>query len=272
MPLIVPDSAFLLRNDGMAGQSPLKAKPLRNPGDSVDEEIRRCIDDHFLEAVFFAAGFCILALMEWIGYLTRIPRQPIALTCAALVAIAFATWRFVETRRRVEQLRLGRDGERCVGQFLERLRASGSQVFHDIPADGFNLDHVVISPHGIYAVETKTFSKPWPKATIAVEGDSLKVAGRVPERNPIEQAAAAARWLANRLEDSTGKRFPVRGVVVFPGWFIEQSSARGPVWVLEPKMLPGFIEQEPTSVAPADVALTSFHLSRYVRSETEKAA
>lgn len=64
----------------------------------------------------------------------------------------------------------------------------------------------------------------------------------------------------------------MRGVVVFPGWFIEQSSARGPVWVLEPKMLPGFIEQEPTSVAPADVALTSFHLSRYVRAETEKAA
>ena len=36
----------------------------------------------------------------------------------------------------------------CVGQFLERLRASGGQVLHDIPVDGFNLDHVGISLTG----------------------------------------------------------------------------------------------------------------------------
>lgn len=36
----------------MAGQSPLRAKPLRNPGDSVDEEIRYCIDDRFMGVVF----------------------------------------------------------------------------------------------------------------------------------------------------------------------------------------------------------------------------
>jgi hypothetical protein len=36
--------------------------------------------------------------------------------------------------------------------------------------------------------------------------------------------------------------------------------------------LPGFIEQEPISVAPADVALAAFHLSRYVRAAVEKAA
>jgi hypothetical protein len=32
-------------------------------------------------------------------------------------------------------------------------------------------------------------------------------------------------------------------------------------------MLPGFIEQEPVTVAPADVVQAAFHLSRYVRSE-----
>jgi hypothetical protein len=30
-------------------------------------------------------------------------------------------------------------------------------------------------------------------------------------------------------------------------------------------MLPGFIEQEPATIAPADVALAAFHLSQYVR-------
>jgi hypothetical protein len=35
-------------------------------------------------------------------------------------------------------------------------------------------------------------------------------------------------------------------------------------------MLPGFIEQEAATVEPADVALASYHLSRYVRAEIEK--
>jgi hypothetical protein len=255
----------------MPSQSPLKAKPLRNPGDSVDEEIRRWTDDRAIEPLWFAGGFFLIAAMEWFGYLTHSPRRPLLFTAVALIAIGFAAWRVRVILGKVKQLKLGRDGERCVGQFLERLRDGGGQVLHDIPGEGFNLDHVVISPHGLYVVETKTVSKPSPKATITVEGDSLRVAGRIPDRNPIEQVTAAARWLERLLENSTGKRFPVRGVVVYPGWFVEQRSSRGPVWVLEPKMLPGFIEQEAATVEPADVALASYHLSRYVRAEIEKA-
>jgi hypothetical protein len=262
----------LVKAKNMAGQSPLKAKPLRNPGDSVDKEIQRLLDDKVLEAFFFASSFSLIAIMEWFGYLTHSPRRPVLLSCIALVACAGAAWRIWQLRKRLRQLKLGRDGERCVGQFLERLREGGGQVFHDIPAEKFNLDHVIICAHGIYAVETKTFSKPSPRAAITVMGDSLLIAGRRPDRNPIEQAAAIARWLAELLEATTGKRFAVRGVVAFPGWFVEQAAPRGPVWVLEPKALPAFIEKEPAVLSSADVALAAFHLSRYIRSEVEHAA
>jgi len=90
-----------------------------------------------------------------------------------------------------------------------------------LPGDGFNLDHVVISTHGICAVETKTRTKPSPRARVVVDGDSLTVAGYTPDRNPIAQAASAASWLERRLQESTGKRFFVRGVVVFPQWYVE---------------------------------------------------
>jgi hypothetical protein len=79
-------------------------------------------------------------------------------------------------------------------------------VFHDIPCTGFNIDHVVICQHGVFAIETKTLSKPWPRATIVVEGDSLRVAGQVPDRDPIEQISGAARRLESLLEESTGKK------------------------------------------------------------------
>jgi hypothetical protein len=256
----------------MSGQSPLKAKPLRLPGESVDREIDRWINDKGLGAFFAAGCFCLIAYFEWYGYLTRTPRRPILFTVLAAVGVSFAAWRIWSIRRRVRQLRQGRDGERAVGQFLERLREHGGQVFHDIPAESFNLDHVVISPRGIYAIETKTWSKPWPDAQVVVDGDVLTVAGNVPIRNPIVQVSAAARWLEKKLQESTGKQFAVRGVVVFPGWYVQQRLPRGDVWVLEPKMLPGFIEREPATILPADVALAAFHLSRYVRSEAEKAA
>jgi hypothetical protein len=256
----------------MPSQSPLKAKPLRNPGESLDQEIDVLVTETAIGYYIAAALLCALAAMEWFGYLTHMPRQPVVFSVMAFVAVVAAVWRLWGIRGRVRQLRLGRDGERVVGQFLERLRDGGGQVFHDIPCTGFNIDHVVICQHGVFAIETKTLSKPWPRATILVEGDSLRVAGQVPDRDPIEQVSGAARRLESLLEESTGKRFSVRGVVVFPGWYVEQRSPRRAVWVLEPKMLPGFIEKESKSLAPADVALAAFHLSRYVRSEVEKAA
>jgi hypothetical protein len=236
----------------------------------LDEEIEYWRNERAFDYLFVAGSLCLLAGMEWYGYLTHMARQPFVYSGMALVAVGVATWRLLGIKRQLAQLRLGRDGERCVGQFLERLREDGGQVFHDVPGEGFNLDHVVISTHGIFAIETKTWTKPWPKATITVDGGQLLLAGRKPDRNPMDQAAGAARWLEGLLAESIGKQLPVRGVVVFPRWWIEQRSPRGAVWVLEPKALPEFIRREPESIIPSDVALASSHLSRYVRSAAEK--
>lgn len=50
---------------------------------------------------------------------------------------------------------------------------AGVRFFHDVPADGFNLDHVVISPRWIYVIETKTISKSAGDARVGAgaEGD-----------------------------------------------------------------------------------------------------
>jgi hypothetical protein len=238
----------------------------------LDEEIDYWRNERVFDYLFVAGSLCLLAAMEWYGYLTHMPRHPLVYSGMALFGVGVAAWRLWGIKAQLRQLRLGRDGERCVGQFLERLREDGGQVFHDVPAEGFNLDHVVISRHGIFAIETKTWTKPWPKATITVDGDQLLLAGRKPDRNPMDQAAGGARWLEGLLAESTGKQFGVRGVVVFPRWWIEQRSPRGAVWVLEPKALPEFIRREPESIIASDVALASSHLSRYVRSAVEKQA
>lgn len=255
----------------MSGQSPLKLKPLRLPGQTIDDDIVRLREGALLDQLFAAGCVLLLASMEWFGYLMHTGRHPWAFTLLAAVTIGWVAPRIWKLRKKINELRLGCDGEKIVAEQLERLREYGAQVFHDVPGDGFNLDHVVISTHGIYAIETKTRTKPSSRARVIVVGDSLTVAGYAPDRKPIEQVSAAARWLENTLLHSTGRRFFVRGVVVFPGWYVEQQGPRSDVWVLEPKALPAFIDNAPAMIAPSDVALAAFHLSQYVRSRAEKA-
>jgi hypothetical protein len=214
-------------------------------------------------------GLWAVTSVEWLGYWRHTPRQPWLFTIAALAATIWLAWRLVGVRARIRKLKLGRDGERAVGQFLDGLREGGARIFHDVPAEGFNLDHVVISTHGVYVVETKTITKPAPDARVIYDGERVTVAGFQPDRDPVTQASAEATWLRRLLQQSTGREFPVRGVVVYPRWWIEQTNKDRPreVWVLEPKALPKFIENAPQLMSPEDVAMASYHLSRYVRGE-----
>jgi len=251
----------------MTMQSPLKAKPLRNPGQGQDEELQRIFDDEAFPYFWFPAVLIVLAAVEWLAYIRDFPRQPVVYTIVAAIAAVLGAVRLFQIRKRVQRLKLGRDGERAVGQFLERLRVDGARIFHDIPGDGFSLDHVVISTHGLFVIETKTWSKRSPDDRATFDGTRLLVGGRTPSRDPIRQVRAASDWLGRTLEESTGKRLPVRGVVVFPGWFVEPmtADAKRDVWVLEPKALPAFIDREPRLLSDADVALAAFHLGRHVR-------
>lgn len=132
----------------------------------------------------------------------------------------------------------------------------------------FNIDHVLVGEKGIFAIETKTFSKP-AKGTSSIrfsEGE-LWVNGAVIERNPIKQACAEASWLAQLLCESTGRPINVHPVVLFPGWWVEPLPAeqRKQLWVLEPKALPKFIENAKTQLSLEDAKLCAYHLSRYIR-------
>jgi hypothetical protein len=47
---------------------------------------------------------------------------------------------------KVRPLRLGFKGERAVGEELNQLLRQGFHVFHDLPFDSFNIDHVIVGP------------------------------------------------------------------------------------------------------------------------------
>jgi hypothetical protein len=249
-------------------RSPLSDRPLRLPGQSVQEEIDRVVDDALVGPILFAAGFTGLALAGWIQVLSGKPPNPWLLSLVAAISLAYAAISIVRARKRLSSLRLARDGERIVAEQLDALKQEGAGVLHNIPADGFNIDHVIISTKGVFVAETKTRSKRIRSSpTVKYDGKLILADGIPPDRDPIAQVEANARWIASTLKSSTGKSFPVKGVILFPGWFVEPLPPNAKIWVLEPKALPAFIRNEPVRIQEEDVHLAVYHMSRIVRAK-----
>jgi hypothetical protein len=248
-------------------RSPLKEKPLRYPGQSLDDDIQRMLDK-MEETLLFPFMIILLAFVEWGRLYFKSTTSLSTAIIISLFALLVSTWmvmRFRNLRQIKRQLVLARDGERVVGQHLEELRAKGYRVLHDIVGVNFNIDHLVIAPIGIFTVETKTIRKPLRGETvISFDGETTLINGKKPDRDPVIQARAQASWVRDFLKSALGKTFPVRPIVVFPGWFVKGTPACYDVWVLNEKALPAFIEHEPVALLTDDLQAVTFQISQYI--------
>ena len=247
-------------------RSPIKQKPLRSPGDSLRDAAIEVWDSEFtawLVVVFVAVA---LAGWEWWRWFFTFPPSPWTVTAVALVVTVVAVVKMRRVLSKLDRLRLGREGERAVGEALDDLRAAGYRVFHDVPGDGFNVDHVLIGPGGVFVIETKTRSKPeGRKATITYDGEQIKVDGFAPDRDPLVQVQANCRYVRELIERGCTVRPFIRGVVLFPGWWIERQPRGVDVWVLNEKVLPGFLHQEDRRLSADQIANLSECLATQVR-------
>jgi hypothetical protein len=78
-----------------------------------------------------------------------------------LVAAALVGWRLrFRPSEQVQAWRRGAAGERRTARLLDRLVRDGYVVFHDlaIPGSPANVDHLVVGPSGVFAVDSKQWS------------------------------------------------------------------------------------------------------------------
>lgn len=251
-------------------KSPIKDKPLRYVGQSLDERINKLINEDAVPYLMATFLLVYLAGYEWWRYFRNPPPFPKTVTFVAVMFFLFCVYRLRKILKEVKAIKLGRDGERAVGQYLENLRENGHRIFHDLVGDNFNLDHVIISRKGIYVIETKTYSKPAKgEAKIGFDGERLTIKDLWVQTKPITQVNAASNWLKNILLETTGKDFSIKPVILFPGWYVEstEQGKKSCVWVLNPKALPSYIENQPDIISQEDMMLASFHISRYIRTK-----
>lgn len=227
-----------------ARRTPLSGQLLREPGHTLRDQVDDARSD--LAWCAFEAGVVpllvvatALAQAHVVGLERLLRLAPIygVLTLGVIAFTGYKTWK---CGKRLDRLRAGLDGEVAVGQELNRLMLQGAIVFHDVPGESFNLDHVVVCKAGVFAVETKGYTKRYgvrgsAEATVEYDGKTL----HFPERSrckPIEQSRRQASWLSKWLSSSVGSPVRAQPVVALPGWFVRRTG-RGDVWVYSGKEL-----------------------------------
>lgn len=123
---------------------------------------------------------------------------------------------------RIENWRTGYEGERRTARALAPLRREGHVLLHDLPdrrttgqAQKGNIDHVVVSPGGVFLLDTK-----WLGGEVSIERDTVHVQMRDDDDDSYEdrKLPGRVRGCAARLQEDivqqTGVRW-VQPVVVF---------------------------------------------------------
>lgn len=120
---------------------------------------------------------------------------------AAGVALLFSIT-YLERPQTIDAWRIGAEGERRTGRHLEGLEEE-FVVLHDrrVPGYGGNLDHIVIGPTGVWAVETKSLA-----GRVVIDGDSLRIGGRRQDRiiDQVYRQATAIQIALGTQEGGTG--------------------------------------------------------------------
>jgi hypothetical protein len=218
---------------------PLTRDLLRGPGHTLGRELEDARSDlvAYLVAIVPTPLFLLAAWALNERSRGRISAFPVIYLALIGILVIFFAYRAFYLVRKIRRKSLGHEAETAVGQELNQLLSHGFRVFHDIGGDtAFNVDHVVVGPTGVFAVETKGRTKPLRdgKAEYRVEqhGDRLIFPGWT-ETQPLRQAVRNAEWLAKWLSSSTGEAVEVQPVLALPGWFIERKD-RCSVLVINP--------------------------------------
>lgn len=213
--------------------SPFSEPMLRSPGYSLSRKIDT-LNDNVVDNLLLALILPLIASLAysnlhlgWFG--------TILFTLIVGIVFIFALKKLVNLFKEIRNYRLGLDGEIYTGQELNYLMREGAWVYHDIPYQYGNIDHVVVSKGGIFCVETKARRKPHKEYKVKFDGEKLAYPDYKTDE-PIKQAKRHAEYLYKHLLEKTGFKFPVIPIVALPGWYVEvDKTKRNDVLVITPK-------------------------------------
>ena len=239
----------------------------RLPGQALREEERKILDQ-------FTDGPLLLMAFGWLMFgiecLHIFTKMPPSLWLGLLFAVpltVYATVKIRKLRGKLRSLRQGEEGERIVAQAIEQdLIPQGYVVFHDVPLEkdgrNFNVDHLLVGPNGIFAIETKNYTKPGKGSPeVKYDGNTILWCGKHHiECDEIGQSMSVAQSAKKLIDELTGLSVFVQPVLCAVGWYANSTNLYGhPVLLVMEKTLKSTITK-----VPAKRALTEIERNKIV--------
>ena len=239
----------------------------RLPGQALREEERKILDQ-------FTDGPLLLMAFGWLMFgiecLHIFTKMPPSLWLGLLFAVpltVYATVKIRKLRGKLRSLRQGEEGERIVAQAIEQdLIPQGYVVFHDVPLEkdgrNFNVDHLLVGPNGIFAIETKNYTKPGKGSPeVKYDGKTILWCGKHhTECDEIGQSMSVAQSAKKLIDELTGLSVFVQPVLCAVGWYANSTNLYGhPVLLVMEKTLKSTITK-----VPAKRALTEIERNKIV--------
>jgi hypothetical protein len=254
-------------------RSPFTQNLLRTPGQSL---IRK-LDNINIEINVYLVSLVLIPLLIYsltlsFSYHKGKSINLIDVYASAIIGFTFIIYfltKIIKLLNERKITRLGYEGEIAVGQELNHLMLKGYHVYHDFPANNFNIDHIIVGQSGVFTVETKARSKPATRnvagnATVTYNGRLLLFPQGV-DLNTIEQAKSQAAWLTNWIVSAVGEKVAVRPVVALPGWYVKRTSPNG-IPVVNPKQFPSLFKHiSPRFLSPEMISRITHQLEQKCR-------
>lgn len=214
-------------------RSPLDGRQVGHvPGQQLVARVENSQDDMMMSVMCMFLSFPLM-LQAWaISNLSpnqfQFDKSDFVFILGALLMFGFGLRSFIKNWRIRQNAKDGLLAERVTGMQLNRLVAQNCIVMHDLPCENFNIDHVVISPRGVYAVETKSFRKPKNAIdekhyNVVFDGNTLRFPDFV-EKSAVAQAERQALWLSKLLKESLALDIHVTPALALPGWHVQQTD------------------------------------------------
>ena len=230
-----------VKREDLIWDMPFRDEKERPPGESL----RIKIDDLHTDLVSSFFPMVIGASLPLGLQLKSIPLYwKFIVVIVALIWMWWSVRSILKIYPLIRSYNIGFQGERLTAQYLQPLLCKGYHVFHDIPMNDYNVDHVVVGPNGVFAVETKTrrkrISAGIDRAKVLYDGQALHYPECQPEKYGLEAAVSRAKGLQDWISSAVGESITVKPILALPGWYVDRKGS-GNLPVMNPKSIPNFV-------------------------------
>lgn len=178
--------------------------------------------------------------------------------------------------KQIRHCQKGLDGERFVGSNLEKLSSNKTFIFHDIVCEKqnngktvkFNIDHVVVSTKGIFAIDAKNWTLPdreYNQADFTFKDNELIDSTGEVKKDLMNKIESQGEWLEGKINEWIGNRISVYRVGIMIGAFVNNANKDfSKYWIINDSAFASLFDKEREKIPMQDVLRISDSLRRFV--------